>query len=95
MTIDTNTVVSMSEANQNFSKVCRMVDNLGKAVIFKNNSPKYMVLEFSVAERADASFGNALSQNSSSYVSASDEEAKTISAQLMEQNDAAYKELAK
>ena len=52
MTIDTNTVVSISEANQNFSRVCRMVDNLGKAVVFKNNSPKYMVLEFSVAERA-------------------------------------------
>ena len=52
MTIDTNTVVSISEANQNFSRVCRMVDNLGRAVIFKNNSPKYVVLEFSVAERA-------------------------------------------
>ncbi|MBR1627931.1 MAG: type II toxin-antitoxin system Phd/YefM family antitoxin [Lachnospiraceae bacterium] len=95
MTIDTNTVVSISEANQNFSKVCRMVDNLGKAVIFKNNSPKYIVLEFSVAERAEASFGNALSEGNTSYVPASDEEVKTISAQLMEQNDAAYKELAK
>lgn len=95
MTIDTNTVVSISEANQNFSKVCRMVDNLGKAVIFKNNTPKYMVLDFSVAERADASLGNALSQSDASYVPASDEEVRVISAQLMEQNDAAYRELAK
>ena len=95
MTIDTNTVVSISEANQNFSKVCRMVDNLGKAVVFKNNSPKYMVLEFSVAERAVAALGNILPESKTSYIPASDEEARAVSAQLMEQNDAAYIELAK
>ena len=95
MTIDTNTVVSISEANQNFSKVCRMVDNLGKAVVFKNNSPKYMVLEFSVAEKAVAALGSVLPEGSTSYIPASDEEARAVSAQLMEQNDAAYKELAK
>ena len=95
MIIDTKTVVSISEANQNFSRVCRMVDNLGRAVVFKNNSPKYMVLEFSVAERAVAALGNTLPENNSSYEPASDEEAMAISAQLMEQNDAAYKELAK
>ena len=37
MTIDTNTMVSISEANQNFSKVARLVDECGSAVILKNN----------------------------------------------------------
>ena len=36
MTIDTNTMVSISEANQNFSKVARLVDECGSAVILKN-----------------------------------------------------------
>ena len=37
MTVDTNTLVSITEANQNFSKVARLVDEHGTAVILKNN----------------------------------------------------------
>ena len=33
MTIDTNTMISITEANQNFSKVTRLVDERGTAVI--------------------------------------------------------------
>jgi antitoxin Phd len=47
MTINTNLLVPMTEANQNFSKVVRMVDESGMAVILKNNKPRYMVLSFS------------------------------------------------
>jgi antitoxin Phd len=36
----------MTEANQNFSKVVRLVDESGMAVILKNNKPRYMVLSF-------------------------------------------------
>ena len=39
MTIDTKTLISISEANQNFSKVARLVDECGSAVILKNNIP--------------------------------------------------------
>ena len=46
MTIDTNNIVPMTEANQNFSKVVRLVDESGMAVIMKNNKPRYMVLRF-------------------------------------------------
>ena len=46
MMIDTNTLVPMTEANQNFSKVVRLVDENGMAVILKNNKPRYMVLSF-------------------------------------------------
>ena len=39
MTIDTNTMISITEANQNFSKVTKLVDERGTAVILKNNVP--------------------------------------------------------
>lgn len=45
MTIDTNTMVSITEANQNFSKVARLVDERGSAVILKNNVPRYLVID--------------------------------------------------
>ena len=46
LTIDTSIIVPMTEANQNFSKVVRLVDESGMAVIMKNNKPRYMVLDF-------------------------------------------------
>ena len=46
MTVNTNTLVAMTEANQNFSKVTRLVDDEGIAVILKNNKPKYIVVNF-------------------------------------------------
>ena len=51
MRIDTNTMVSITEANQNFSKVARLVDEHGTAVILKNNVPRYLVIDFSKAEK--------------------------------------------
>ncbi len=47
MQVNTNSLVSISEANQNFSKVARLVDENGVAVILKNNRPRYIVLEYS------------------------------------------------
>lgn len=43
MKINTKNLVSITEANQNFSKVARLVDEQGSAVILKNNNPKYDV----------------------------------------------------
>ena len=45
MYIDTETMFSASQANQNFSKVARAVDKKGEAVILKNNKPKYMIID--------------------------------------------------
>ena len=50
MTVNTNNLVSITEANQNFSKVARLVDENGSAVILKNNVPRYLIVEFSQAE---------------------------------------------
>jgi antitoxin Phd len=44
--VDTDVLVPMTEANQNFSKVVRLVEENGMAVIMKNNVPRYMVLSF-------------------------------------------------
>lgn len=46
MMIDTNALVPMTDANQNFSKVVRLVDEQGAVVILKNNKPKYAVIDF-------------------------------------------------
>ncbi len=80
MTIDTNTMISITEANQNFSKVTRLVDEKGTAVILKNNVPRYLVIDFNKAE-ADRI--------------APDEDIFSVSKRLLEQNHIAYKELAK
>lgn len=80
MTINTNTMVSITEANQNFSKVARLVDEHGTAVILKNNVPRYLVIDFSKAEEDTI---------------ASDEDILSISKRLVEQNREAYEVLAK
>ena len=46
MQIDINNLVSISEANQNFSKLARLVDQHGAAVILKNNTPRYVLLDY-------------------------------------------------
>jgi antitoxin Phd len=59
MNINIDNLVSISEANQNFSKVARLVDEKGTAVILKNNSPRYVLVDYnlfrknSVASDAD------------------------------------------
>ncbi len=45
MIINTDTMFSMTQANQNFSQVARSVDKNGEAVVIKNNKPKYVVLD--------------------------------------------------
>ena len=77
MTVNTKTMVSITEANQNFSKVARLVD---ENVILKNNVPRYIVMEFSEAEKLQT---------------ASDEDVMSVSKKLIEKNIRAYKELAK
>lgn len=51
MTINTDNLVSITEANRNFSRVARMVDEKGSVVILKNNTPRYLVIEFNNAEK--------------------------------------------
>ena len=80
MMINSNALVSITEANQNFSKVARLVDEQGSAVILKNNVPRYLIVEFSQAEQLQA---------------AEDEDVMQISKRLIQQNRVAYEDLAK
>ena len=51
MIINTDSIFSMTQANQNFSVVARAVDRDGEAVVFKNNKPKYLVLNMENSDR--------------------------------------------
>ena len=80
MLVDTRNIVSMTDANQNFSKVARLVDQNGSAVIMKNNRPRYLIVNF---EEPD------------SIQMASDTDVSVVSKRLIKQNRKAYEELAK
>ncbi len=45
MNINTETIATMTEANQNFSKVAKIAESNGQAVIFKNNKPKFLIID--------------------------------------------------
>lgn len=79
MTINTKNIVSITEANQNFSKVARLVDENGAAVILKNNVPRYLVLEFSQAEQEQSNDKESL---------------QTISQRLIAKNRKAFRDIA-
>ncbi len=55
MTINTENLVSITEANQDFSRVARMAYENRSVVIFKNNTPRYVLIEFSQIEDEKAS----------------------------------------
>ena len=80
MNVNTKNLVSITEANQNFSKVARLVDENGSAVILKNNIPRYLIVEFSQAEHEQI---------------AEDEDVLALSKRLIQKNRKAYEVLAK
>ena len=79
MNINTENLVSITEANQNFSKVARMFDKNGSVIILKNNVPRYLIVEFGKAEREQI---------------AADEDVMSISERLIMKNKEAYEVLA-
>ena len=80
MNVNTNNLVSITEANQNFSRVARMVDENGSVVILKNNSPRYLLIEFEKAEKEQL---------------ADSEDLLTVSKRFIDKNREAYEVLAK
>ena len=80
MKVNTDNLVSITEANQNFSRIARMVDGKGSVVILKNNTPRYLLIEFNSAEKEQL---------------ANDENLLSLSTRLIEKNKKAYMELAK
>ena len=80
MNINTETITTMTEANQNFSKVAKVAENNGQAVIFKNNKPKFLLVDI------DSDF----------YFDITDDEKIDVAAKrIMQRFKPAFKELAK
>ena len=80
MMINTDNLVSITDANHNFSRVARMVDEKGAAIILQNNVPRYILMEFDQLEEEQQ---------------AGDEDIREISRRLMSKNKHAYEVLAK
>ncbi|KUK53868.1 MAG: Uncharacterized protein XD78_0818 [Desulfotomaculum sp. 46_296] len=80
MNIDKKSLVSITEANQNFSKVARLVDENGVVIILKNNVPRYIITEFSQFQAEQAP---------------DNEDVKSVAGRLIAKHRAAYEELAK
>lgn len=81
MHIDTNSIFSMTQANQNFSQIARAAEKNGEAVIFKNNKPRFLVADI---------------DNSDYLLDLSDDEKIYIIAQrILHKYLPAFKELAK
>jgi len=80
MNIDADNLVSMTEANQNFSKVARLVDEKGTAIILKNNAPRYVLVDYGV-----------LRQN----MIATDASVDDVATRILEKHIKAFEELAK
>lgn len=80
MLVNLNNLVSISEANQNFSKVARMVDDNGIAVILKNNTPKYVLIDYSKLEK------NAIADNAT---------VEDVANNILNKHLKAFEELAK
>ena len=80
MNVNTKNPVSITEVIRDFSRVARMVEEKGSVVIFKNNSPRYLLTEFNEVQREQ---------------SASDEDILALPKRLIEKNREAYELLAK
>ncbi len=80
MKLDTNEIISISAANQNFSNVIKIADKRGRAVIFKNNKPRYILMnieESPIIEMSD------------------DEKIDFVAARILKEHKEAFLELAK
>ncbi len=83
MMVNTSALVPMTEANQNFSKVTRLVDEAGLAVILKNNRPRYIVVDFEEYEEIQ------------SARAARKQKIEAMAVQMISENLEAFQELAK
>ena len=80
MTINTNSIVSATEANQNFSRVARMAEQKGHVVVFKNNKPKLLVIDLDKESQIEMT---------------EQEKFEFVAARILRQHRAAFEELAR
>ena len=80
MMIDTNTIVTASEANQNFSRVAKMAEKKGRVYVFKNNRPKLLVIDLDTEPQIEMS---------------DDEKFEVVTRRILKEHMVAFEELAK
>lgn len=80
MMINSNAIVSVTEANQNFSKVARMAEAQGRVVVFKNNRPKLLIIDLDTEPQIEMT---------------EDEKLDFVAARILREHRAAFEELAK
>ena len=80
MKIDTNAIVTATEANQNFSKVAKMAEKKGRVLVFKNNRPKLLVIDLDTEPQIEMT---------------EDEKIDFVAARILWEHKAAFEELAK
>lgn len=80
MIVNTEDFFSITEANQNFSKVSRAADNGGQVIILKNNKPKYLLVNI---------------QENPLPCLTDDEKIEIVARRILEKHKKAFLELAK
>ena len=80
MNIDPNSIVTATEANQNFSRVARLAEKRGRVVVFKNNRPKLLVIDLDTEPQIEMS---------------EDEKLEFVAGRILREHRAAFEELAK
>ena len=80
MNIDSRTIVSVTEANQNFSRVSKMAEKKGHDFVFKNNRPKLLVIDLDTEPQIEMT---------------EEEKINFVAARILKEHKAAFEELAK
>ena len=80
MMIDTNSIVTATEANQNFSRIAKMAEKKGRVYVFKNNRPKRLVIDLDTEPQIELS---------------EDEKFEIVTQRILKEHLAAFKELGK
>lgn len=80
MIINSENIISITEANQNFSKAAKIADKNGEAVIFKNNRPKYVLYDIDSSPRIEMT---------------EEEKIEFVGRRILKEHLNAFKELAK
>ena len=83
MKIDTDAIATMTETNQNFFRVAKKADQYGEVIIFKNNRPKYRLIDL---ERESEAPDRELTD---------DEKIDIVARQILKEYKPAFLELAK
>ena len=81
MKLDAKMIISLSRAKKEFSHATRIADSYGRAVILKDNKPKYLLVD--------------LEQEALIYDLTDEEKLEIASKRIMKQYKPAFEELAK